>query len=168
MCSCSLWISAKDSHPLCTPCLGVKHAQAAISNPDGCSIFSGFPIKTRERRLRVAIAGNQDPCFSSQSQPRGETAKQTQEPSTWGDIMDVQAPDLPPSLVMPSRPPSNQSGDLHSSPAVELNLTNCPSTGPLSRWVKGQRGISTMVRDYHHALHRLDSSSWLSRHAWQR
>lgn len=59
--------------------------------------------------------------------------------------MDVQAPDLPPSLVMPSRPPSNQSGDLHSSPAVELNLTNCPSTGPLSRWVKGQRGISTRL-----------------------
>lgn len=96
MCLCGLWISAKDPHPLCISCLGVKHAQTAISNPDGCSNYSGFPTKTWKRRLRVAVAGNKDPCFSSQTQPREETAKQLLEPDSWGDIMDVESPDLLP------------------------------------------------------------------------
>ncbi|RXN24150.1 hypothetical protein ROHU_006281 [Labeo rohita] len=104
----------------------------------------------------MAIAGNQDPCFSSQTQLREETAKQPQEPTTWGDIMNVQTPDLPPffcdalagvtaeddddeeefaphlleddeekDAVLPPNtfcPPSSQSRELPSSPAVDLDL----------------------------------------------
>lgn len=89
----------------------------------------------RERRLRVVVAGNKDPCFSSQTQPRKETGKQPLKPGSWGDIIDVESPEddedeeLSPHLLEgcchapnSSHPHSNHSGDPPSSPVVELDL----------------------------------------------
>ncbi|KAL1273026.1 hypothetical protein QQF64_028888 [Cirrhinus molitorella] len=55
-CACGAMISAKDSHPLCIACLGVRHAQAALANPECCPHCSPFPSRVLERRVRVAAA----------------------------------------------------------------------------------------------------------------
>lgn len=55
-------------------------------------ICFGFSAKNRDRRLRVAIAKNKDPCFSV-TQPREETVKQSHINIY---IVDVESPVLLP------------------------------------------------------------------------
>ncbi|KAF4108386.1 hypothetical protein G5714_011145 [Onychostoma macrolepis] len=93
-CACGMWISAKDSHGLCISCLGAKHAQASLSNPEGCPHCLKFSVKTRERRVRVAVAGKSDPCLSTQ--PREEPMDCPQASSSWGEMMERVLPVLPP------------------------------------------------------------------------
>ncbi len=80
-CACGMWISAKDSHGLCTSCLGAKHAQ------------------TRERTLHVAVAGKSDPCLSAQH--REEPMECPQASSSWGEMMERVSPILPPLFEDP-------------------------------------------------------------------
>ncbi|KAL7886956.1 hypothetical protein AOLI_G00046770 [Acnodon oligacanthus] len=59
--SCGATISGRDPHLLCIVCMGAKHAQAALADPQTCSHCALMPQKIRERRLRVAIANGQAP-----------------------------------------------------------------------------------------------------------
>ncbi|KAL0194776.1 hypothetical protein M9458_008348, partial [Cirrhinus mrigala] len=34
---CGALIAAKDLHPFCVVCLGLKHAEEALQNPENCS-----------------------------------------------------------------------------------------------------------------------------------
>jgi len=58
-------ISSKDSHPLCIKCLGVRHTQDALSNPECCPHCFHFPLKVLEGRIRVTVMPKGDPCFSA-------------------------------------------------------------------------------------------------------
>lgn len=92
-CACGSMISGKDPHPLCIACLGVRHAQAALANPEGCPHCSLFPSRVLERRVRVAATNKGDPCFSP---PPAEEAKQPSASCSWGEYMDEFSPQLPP------------------------------------------------------------------------
>ncbi|KAI5108305.1 hypothetical protein C0J45_1899, partial [Silurus meridionalis] len=92
-CACGSTISAKDSHPLCIVCLGVRHAQTMLANPECCPHCALFPSRIRERRLRVAAANKGDPCLSPLPAERDEAASQAQR--GWGEIMDEVSPVLP-------------------------------------------------------------------------
>ncbi|RXN15610.1 putative GAG protein [Labeo rohita] len=92
-CACGAMISAKDTHPLCIVCLGVRHAQAALANPECCPHCSPFPSRVLERRVRVAAANKGDPSLSP---PTTVETKQPPVSCSWGDFMDEVSPDLPP------------------------------------------------------------------------
>ncbi|XP_042604297.1 uncharacterized protein LOC109086203 [Cyprinus carpio] len=135
-----MWISAKDSHGLCISCLVAKHAQPALSNPEGCPHCAKFLVKTRERRLRIAVAGKSDPCLSAQT--REELMDCPQASSSWGEMMEKVSTVLPPlfedllagaedddddeDAILPpmqSRPPSAQD---ESSPSPVQTDTDLP------------------------------------------
>ncbi|KAI5102388.1 hypothetical protein C0J45_7740, partial [Silurus meridionalis] len=92
-CACGSTILAKDSHPLCIVCLGVRHAQTVLANPECCPHCALFPSRVRERRLRVAAANKRDPCLSPLPAERDEAASQAQ--CSWGEFMDEVSPVLP-------------------------------------------------------------------------
>ncbi|RXN05998.1 putative GAG protein [Labeo rohita] len=92
-CACGAMISAKDTHPLCIVCLGVRHAQAAPANPECCPHCFPFPSRVLERRVRVAAANKRDPSLSP---PTTVETKQPPVSCSWGDFMDEVSPELPP------------------------------------------------------------------------
>ncbi|RXN34296.1 putative GAG protein [Labeo rohita] len=92
-CACGAMISAKDTHPLCIVCLGVRHAQAALANPECCPHCSPFPSRVLERRVRVAATNKGDPSLSP---PTTVETKQPPVSCSWGDFMDEVSPELPP------------------------------------------------------------------------
>lgn len=49
---------------MCIACMGTKHAQALLVGPQSCSHCALMPEKILERRLRVVVANNKDPCLS--------------------------------------------------------------------------------------------------------
>ncbi|KAL1255328.1 hypothetical protein QQF64_013389 [Cirrhinus molitorella] len=71
-CACGGWISAKDSHGLYISCLGAKHAQAALSNPEGCPHCATFSTKTRVHRMRAhpPLCRWTQTCWKSVEGPR--------------------------------------------------------------------------------------------------
>lgn len=74
-------ISSKDSHPLCIVGLGVRHAQAALANPECCTHCFLFPLRVLEHRVRVAAATKRDLSFSAPPVEMLEVAPQTW---SWG------------------------------------------------------------------------------------
>ncbi|KAF4105641.1 hypothetical protein G5714_013303 [Onychostoma macrolepis] len=98
-CACGMWISVKDLHGLCSSCLGAKHAQASLSNPEGCPHCSKFSVKTQEWRLCVAVAGKSDPCLSAQ--PSEEPMDCPQASSSWGEMMERVSPVFSPLFEDP-------------------------------------------------------------------
>ncbi|XP_059386177.1 uncharacterized protein LOC132120987 [Carassius carassius] len=54
--ACGALIAAKDLHPFCVVCLGLKHAQEALENMENCSHCLKLPKKLLRRSLKVAVA----------------------------------------------------------------------------------------------------------------
>ncbi|XP_052473657.1 uncharacterized protein LOC128030230 [Carassius gibelio] len=52
--ACGALIAAKDLHPFCVVCLGLKHAQEALENAENCSHCLMLPKNVLRRRLKVA------------------------------------------------------------------------------------------------------------------
>ncbi|KAI2664020.1 Actin cytoskeleton-regulatory complex protein end3 [Labeo rohita] len=52
--ACGALIAAKDLHPFCVVCLGLKHAEEALQKPENCSHCLRLPKKLLRRRLKVA------------------------------------------------------------------------------------------------------------------
>lgn len=94
--SCGATISGRDPHPMCIVCMGAKHAQASLADPQGCPHCALMPEKVLERRLRVAVTNSQDPCLSAATatsdicHPRASTS--------WADMMEEESPLMPPSF----------------------------------------------------------------------
>ncbi len=93
-CACGSMISSKDSHPLCIACLGVRHAQAALANPDCCPHCSQFPLSVLECRVRVTATNKGDPSLSAPPAEMNEVVLRAQ--CSWGELMDEISPELPP------------------------------------------------------------------------
>ena len=99
--SCGATISGRDPHPLCTACMGAKHAQASLVDPQVCAHCSAMSEKTLERRLRVAVAkaGSQDPNLAAPA-TRATTDHRPRASCSWAsqvDLSEVQdGRDLPP------------------------------------------------------------------------
>lgn len=53
--ACGALITAKDPHPFCEVCLGLKHAEEALENPDNCSHCFMLPNKLQRCHLKVAV-----------------------------------------------------------------------------------------------------------------
>ncbi|XP_039897551.1 uncharacterized protein LOC120739743 [Simochromis diagramma] len=93
--SCAATISGRDPNPMCIVCMGAKHAQASLADPQGCPHCVLMPEKVLERRLRVAVTNSQDPCLSAATatsdihHPRASTS--------WADMMEEESPLMPPS-----------------------------------------------------------------------
>lgn len=64
-CACRSMILSKDSHPLCITCLGVRHAQAAVANPECCLHCSQFLLMVLQHRARVAAVNKGDQSLCS-------------------------------------------------------------------------------------------------------
>lgn len=110
---CGSMISARDPHSMCITCMGPKHAQRALADPDCCPHCSGMQTKVLERRLRVASTSQDDPSLanagaSNEASRNGSEASASAAPPSsedkstasapkmsWGDVMDVETP-LPP------------------------------------------------------------------------
>lgn len=46
---------------MCIACIGAKHVQALVANPQAWPHFFSKLVKILERRLRVAVVNSQDP-----------------------------------------------------------------------------------------------------------
>lgn len=51
--ACGALIAAKDPHPFCVVCLGLKHAQEALETPENCSHCLKLPKKLLRGRMKV-------------------------------------------------------------------------------------------------------------------
>ncbi len=70
LCSCGNKISCKDTHQVCSACLGLKHAQMAIENPGSFEHCARFTMKSLRRRLaRQASLSGHDPLMSPSPVP---------------------------------------------------------------------------------------------------
>lgn len=94
--SCGASISGRDPHPMCIACMGAKHAQASLADPQGCQHCSSMPEKILERRLRVAVANSQDPCLSSPSAVAAGENHQPRASKSWADMMEEESSPMPP------------------------------------------------------------------------
>lgn len=94
--SCGASISGRDPHPMCIACMGAKHAQAALADPQSCLHCEPMPEKIRERRLRVAASSKQDPCLSGTAPKASTSAHLPRASSSWADMMDAESPEMPP------------------------------------------------------------------------
>ncbi|XP_041840350.1 uncharacterized protein LOC121639256 [Melanotaenia boesemani] len=92
--SCGSTISGRDPHPMCIACMGPKHAQASLADPQSCSHCASMPEKILERRLRVAVANSQDPCLAAAT-PKPDV-HQPRVSTSWADLMDTESPVMPP------------------------------------------------------------------------
>ncbi|KAE8291638.1 hypothetical protein D5F01_LYC08994 [Larimichthys crocea] len=96
--SCGATISGRDPHPMCIVCMGAKHAQAALADPQVCAHCCTMPMKVLERRLRVAVTGTdgRDPSLAaSDTAQEIHTAHQPRVPRDWADVMEEVEP-IPP------------------------------------------------------------------------
>uniref|UniRef100_G3Q9M2 Uncharacterized protein n=1 Tax=Gasterosteus aculeatus TaxID=69293 RepID=G3Q9M2_GASAC len=89
--SCGASILGRDPHQMCIACMGAKHAQAALADPQSCLPCKPMPEKIREGRLRVAASSKQDPCLSGTA-PKASTSAYL----PWADMMDAESPEMPP------------------------------------------------------------------------
>ena len=49
-----------------------------------------------ERRLRVTVATNQDPCLAGAIAKASTSTHQSQEPTSWADMIEAASPLVPP------------------------------------------------------------------------
>ncbi len=99
LCSCGNKISCKDTHQVCSACLGLKHAQMAIENPDSCEHCARFTMKSLRRRLaRQASLSGHDPLMSPSPVPAATpqvfipVELPTTEALSWGEQLDICVP----------------------------------------------------------------------------
>ncbi|GAA6100729.1 uncharacterized protein LOC120726519, partial [Tachysurus ichikawai] len=92
--SCGATISGRDPHPMCIVCMGPKNAQASLVDPQTCAHCASLPVKILERRLKVSVANQQDPCLSEA--PSTGTAHLPRASKSWADMMEAESPDMPP------------------------------------------------------------------------
>lgn len=100
LCTCGNKISSKDTHQVCSACLGLKHAQAAIEAPGSCEHCARFTMKSLRRRLaRQASLTGQDPLVSAAAAPPTVTPQvpipielPTKATLSWGEQLDACAP----------------------------------------------------------------------------
>ncbi|KAL6467752.1 hypothetical protein MHYP_G00234290 [Metynnis hypsauchen] len=94
--SCGATISGRDPHPLCIVCMGAKHAQAALADPQTCNHCALMPQKIRERRLRVAVANGQDPYLPGATAKATVSDHQPRACTSWADMMEAEPQEVPP------------------------------------------------------------------------
>ncbi len=99
LCSCGNKISGKDTHQVCSACLGLKHAQMAIENPGSCEHCARFTMKSLRRRLaRQASLSGHDPLMSPSPVPAAtpQVSIPVELPTTaalsWGEQLDICVP----------------------------------------------------------------------------
>lgn len=96
LCTCGNKISSKDSHQVCSACLGLEHARAALDIPGSCIHCSRFTVKSLRRRLaRQASLSEKDPVLSEPSTAAHQLGAATQEdplPMNWGSAVDLTHP----------------------------------------------------------------------------
>lgn len=72
LCPCGNKLSSWDTHPVCAACLGLPHAQAALTSTDECIHCAAFPRKLLRRRLaRQASLSGGDPLMCEAAAPQG-------------------------------------------------------------------------------------------------
>ncbi|KAK0148792.1 hypothetical protein N1851_010874 [Merluccius polli] len=94
--SCGASISGRDPHPMCIACMGIKHAQCSLADPHSCVHCASMPEKILERRLRVTVATNQDPCLGGATAKASTNVHQSQAATSWADMMEAVSPLVPP------------------------------------------------------------------------
>ncbi|KAK0152765.1 hypothetical protein N1851_005700 [Merluccius polli] len=94
--SCGASISGRDPHPMCIACMGIKHAQCSLADPHSCVHCASMPEKILERRLRVTVATNQDPCLGGATAKASTSVHQSQAATSWADMMEAVSPLVPP------------------------------------------------------------------------
>ncbi len=94
--SCGATISGRDPHPMYIVCMGPKHAQMSLADPQTCAHCVSLPVKILERRLRVVVANKQDPCLSGAATQSAVTDHLTRASTSWADMMEAESPDMPP------------------------------------------------------------------------
>ncbi|KAK7139774.1 hypothetical protein R3I94_012421 [Phoxinus phoxinus] len=99
LCSCGNKISCKDTHQVCSACLGLKHAQLAIENPGTCEHCARFTTKSLRRRLaRQASLSGQDPLMTPSPSPAATPQVSipvelpTMAALSWSEQLDVCMP----------------------------------------------------------------------------
>ncbi|KAI7814451.1 hypothetical protein IRJ41_018506 [Triplophysa rosa] len=99
LCVCGNKISGKDTQKVCSACLGLKHAQAAIDALGSCEHCARFTLKSLHRRLaRQASQSGEDPLMSAS--PALAVTPQVSIPVellnkatlSWGEQLDTCAP----------------------------------------------------------------------------
>ena len=82
---------------MCIVCMGAKHAQAALADPQVCAHCSTMPVKILERRLRVAVTGTdgKDPSLATSDTAQGIHATHQPQALSWADSMEEVEP-IPP------------------------------------------------------------------------
>ncbi|XP_038139792.1 uncharacterized protein LOC119782749, partial [Cyprinodon tularosa] len=69
LCGCGNKISGKDTHPVCSTCLGVDHARLALEIPGSCGHCKVFTVKSLRRRLaRQVSISDRDPFLPNAAQ----------------------------------------------------------------------------------------------------
>lgn len=103
-CACGNKISSKDTHLVCSSCLGLQHARAAIETPGSCEHCSRFTLKSLRRRLarQVSLSG-QDPLISAVAIPATMAA---QPAAMLIDQQPVTATATPAAMLTGQQPPT--------------------------------------------------------------
>ena len=105
--SCGASISGRDPHLMCIACMGIKHAQASLADPHSCAHCTSMPEKILERRLRVTVATNQDPCLAGAPAIASTSTHQSHATTSWADMMEAASPLVPPlfdDLILEAEP----------------------------------------------------------------
>ncbi|KAL0187988.1 hypothetical protein M9458_015087 [Cirrhinus mrigala] len=80
--TCGALIAAKDLHPFCVVCLGLKHAEEALQNPENCSHCLRLAKKLLRSRLKVAAT--QCVELSLSDSDGGHSEDDTPQEASWG------------------------------------------------------------------------------------
>ncbi len=83
---------------LCNASCGapISGRQALLVDPQSCSQCASMPEKILERRLRVPVANNQDPCLSGATLKATTSTHQPRATASWADMIDTESADMPP------------------------------------------------------------------------
>ena len=81
---------------MCIACMSIKHAQAALADPQSCAHCASMTEKILERRLRVAVANSHDPCLSGTTPKATSSTHQPRATPSWADMMDEESSAMPP------------------------------------------------------------------------
>ncbi|RXN19518.1 putative GAG protein [Labeo rohita] len=96
--ACGALIAAKDSHEFCVVCLGLKHAEQALADPEHCSHCLLLPKKLLRRRLKVAATQCLELSLSDSDGGHGDGdalpgASQGATPLNWAELPNPAFPE---------------------------------------------------------------------------